>query len=448
VQELAATFAASGLEYLTTDSLKGGLPYGLAAEAFTVGALRKAHRAAADQYDREHVGPWMMRNCRSASYTPEILRSADYSHLRCTIDDEEDYQRIMFLFRGVDSPVSVSWLELMYGLASLPGEPAFRIPFRIVSGRIQSELTLGTAQLGMGYGIVNHTGKPSRPDAIGLIRHAIAHGVTHLDTARAYGDSEGILGAALIGAWRSRVEVVTKLDTLDWLPPNEKAQRVRAAVADSVARSCRELNTSRLATLLLHRWHHRTAWEGAAWQRLVELQSEGIIGSLGASVSHPQEALEALEDPGVQHLQLPMNVLDARWKANGVDKAVTVRADLVLHARSPFLQGILLHPSAAWPATDYDGEECVRELHRLVLRFERQGIADLCLAYLRAQSWISSIVVGCETLAQLRDNLDFMRGPRLTAEQSEEVEHSLPMAPDSLLNPTKWIVPHEQPAAQ
>jgi spore coat polysaccharide biosynthesis protein SpsF (cytidylyltransferase family)/aryl-alcohol dehydrogenase-like predicted oxidoreductase len=448
VQELVAAFVASGLEYLATESLKGGLPYGLAAEAFTVGALRRAHGAATARYDREHVGPWMMRNCRSATYTPKILGGADYSHLRCTIDDEEDYQRIVRLFQSVDSPVSVSWVELMYGLAALPGAPAFRVPFRIVSGRLQSECTLGTAQLGMDYGLVNRTGKPSRPDAVGLVRHAISHGVMHLDTARAYGDSEAVLGAALSGAWRSRVEIVTKLDTLDGLPSDEKTPVVRAAVDESVASSCRELNATRLPTLLLHRWHHRTAWQGAAWQRLLELQSEGIIRSLGASVSHPYEALEALQDPSVQHLQLPMNVLDRRWRASGVDKAVAARADLILHARSPFLQGILLHPPEAWPATDYDGEGCVRELHRLVRRFERQSIADLCLTYLRSQSWISSIVVGCETLAQLQHNLNLFRGPKLTTEQSEEVERALPVAPDDLLNPAKWKVPHEQPAVQ
>ena len=73
VQELAAAFAPSGLEYVATESLKGGLPYGLGAEAFTVGALRKAHRAATSRHDREHVGPWIMRNCRSGTYTPKVL---------------------------------------------------------------------------------------------------------------------------------------------------------------------------------------------------------------------------------------------------------------------------------------------------------------------------------------------------------------------------------------
>jgi spore coat polysaccharide biosynthesis protein SpsF len=441
VQELATAFAASGLEYLATESSRGGLPYGLGAEAFTVGALRKAHGAATSGHDREHVGPWMMRNRPSGTYTPKLLGSADFSHLRCTIDDEEDYQRIVSLFHGVDSPVSAGWFDLMRKLASLPGAPAFRVPYRIVCGRIQSEMTLGTAQLGMDYGIVNQAGKPSRSDAVGMVRHAIAHGVTHLDTARGYGDSETILGAALDGAWRSRVEVVTKLDTLASLPPQADGQAVRAAVDDSVASSCRELKTSYLSTLLLHRWQHRTSWRGAAWERLLEHQNKGTIGALGASVSSPDEALEALQDLDVKHLQLPMNLLDWRWKAKGVDRAVVARADVIVHARSPFLQGILLHSPEAWPATDdYDAKGCVRKLQRLVQQFQRESPADLCLAYSRAEAWISSIVVGCETLVQLQHNLELFRRPKLTREQCEVVEHSLPAAPEDLLNPSKWKV--------
>jgi spore coat polysaccharide biosynthesis protein SpsF len=443
IQGLVAAFASSSLEYMTSDSQR--LPYGLGAEAFRVSSLRRAHRAAESSFDREHVGPWMRRNCQAGSYLPANLGTDDYGRLRCTIDDEEDYQRIVNLFRGIDSPVSAGWLELMQKLASLPDAPAFRIPSLVVAGRVQSEFTLGTVQLGMDYGIVNQTGKPPRSDSVAMVRHAIAHGVTHLDTARGYGDSEAVLGAALEGAWRSRVEVITKLDPLAPLSADASPHTVRVAVDESVARSRCDLSASQLTTLLLHRWHHRGAWQGSAWQRLLELRSDGIIGLLGASVSDPAEALEALQDPDVRHLQIPMNVLDWRWKASGVDRAVAARSDVVLHVRSPYLQGILLHPAGAWPATDYDVEGCVRGLHALVQRFERTDIADLCIAYLRSQSWIASVVVGCETLGQLRHNLELFRKPRLALEQAEEVERTLPRAPEELLNPAKWKVPHEQP---
>jgi aryl-alcohol dehydrogenase-like predicted oxidoreductase/spore coat polysaccharide biosynthesis protein SpsF (cytidylyltransferase family) len=443
VQELASVLVESGVDYLSTGSPQSRMPYGLAGEAFFVDALRKAHASATSEYDREHVGPWMVRNCRARDYSPCILGQSDYSHLRCTIDDEEDYRRILRLFDGIDDPIGTGWSDLTRKLSFLPGEPAFRVPYAVVDNRVHSAMTLGTVQLGMEYGAVNRAGKPRRSSAIEILRQSIAHGVTELDTARCYGDSEEILGEALSGAWRSRAEVITKLDPLASIPPNESAEHVRAAVERSIENSCHALRTDRLAVLLLHRWSHHDAWGGAAWWRLLEFRDHGKIDRLGVSVSEPWEALVALEDPDIQHLQLPMNVLDARWKAQGVDRKLAQRRDIVVHARSTFLQGILLHPADCWPVSgDYDSQLCVERLHELARKFERESVADLCLAYVRTQSWIMSCVVGCETMSQLKENLRLFRLPALTLEQCEEIERSLPPAPDDLLNPAKWKPAH------
>jgi len=449
VQELAAALVASGVEYLVASSLQGRLPYGLGAEAFSVAALRRARAAATSPSDREHVGPWIHRNCRSGIYVPQALGSADYSHLRCTIDDEEDYQRILRLFDGVSDPLHIGWFELLQKLASLPGEPRFRVPYRVVCDRPHSELTLGTAQLGMKYGIVNLAGKPSRSQAVAIVREAIAHGVTAVDTARSYGDAEQVLGEALSGAWQSRVQVITKLDPLGSLPADAGEDQVRACVDESVKESCQALHTRQLATLLLHRWHHHHSWGGSVWRRLLELRDEGTIAALGVSVYEPVEALEALRDPDIRHLQIPMNVLDQRWKANGVKQALADRPDVVVHARSIFLQGILVHPAESWPILDnYDAAASVQQLQMLARRFGRESLADLCLAYVRSQSWIASVVVGCETLPQIEGNLRLFRLPKLTAEQCEELERTVPVAPEALLNPSKWNLAHEHSATQ
>jgi aryl-alcohol dehydrogenase-like predicted oxidoreductase/spore coat polysaccharide biosynthesis protein SpsF (cytidylyltransferase family) len=445
IAELTSAFVASGFEYLATDSR---LPYGVAAEVFSVSALRRAHIFAASSYDREHVGPWMSRNCKSGRYIARALGAADYSHLRCTLDDEGDYQRILRLFHEVDEPVNVGWYELAQKLRSISGKPSLRAPFKVSFGQVHSELTLGTAQLGMEYGIVNRTGRPSESSAIAMVRHAIAHGVTTIDTARAYGEAEEILGRALSGRWDSRLKVVTKLDPLDALPTDASPIVVSAAVDDSIRRSCEALRTSQLDTLLLHRWTHRFLWDGATWRRLQELQQEGKISVLGASVYEPSEALDALDDPAIQHLQIPMNVLDRRWKEAGVDKALAQRRDVVVHARSAFLQGILIHGADRWPdiGDGYDAALCVDRLQGLATRFDRLRVADLCLAYVRAQPWITSVVVGCETMPQLKSNLELFRLPKLTAEQCEELEDTLPMAPDALLNPSRWNLAHESAA--
>jgi len=447
VKELEADFPRRGVDYLCHSYPESRLPYGLGAEVFTVSTLRQADAAAATAHDREHVTPWMTRNCRSAFHVPVEVESLDMGHLRCTIDDREDYERVCRLFHDVEDPVRIRWIDLARKLREMPGAPKFRVSWKVCGGRVHSELVLGTAQLGMEYGIANKTGQPPRSAANKIVRTAIAYGVTGIDTARAYGDSEQILGEALSGAWRSRVEVVTKLDPLASLAPDASTTEVRAAVDEGVRRSCEALGVNHLSTFLLHRWEHHNQWGGAVWQRLLELREEGRIAYLGASVYEPDEALAAIDDPEIRHLQIPMNVIDWRWKAAGVDRTLLERPEVVVHARSALLQGLLADSVVSWPlASQFDAARCLRSLRDLAQRFGRESVIDLCLAYVRSLPWVTSVVVGCETVRQLEENLELFRAAHLTQDQSAELESSMPVAPEELLTPSKWNLVHERSA--
>ena len=448
VEELAQAFASARADYVSTHSFASGLPYGLGGEAFTVGALRKAHRQATRAEDREHVSPWIRRNCTSATHRPQRSDDSDYSYLRCTIDDEEDYQRVVRLFETVVDPVRAGWKDLLQRLIKLPGEPTFRIPYRVVSGRLRSRLTLGTAQLGMQYGAVNDAGKPSVNEAVAMIREAIAHGVTTIDTAASYGTAEKVLGQGLKGSWSSRVEVITKLD-LSGLTEDATENEVRIRVDQEIQNSCDLLGVPRLDVLLLHRWKNHDSWSGAAWRRLLTLRDQGKVVVLGASVYQTNEVLEALQDPAVQHLQLPMNVFDWRWEAEGIDRAIARRTDVIVHARSALLQGILAHPATRWPKVEgFQAKESCELLKRFASEFGRESVTDLCLAFVRSLSWVTSVVVGCDTLEQLKNNLRLFCTPELTSEQCTTLRREIPHAPESFLNPAKWKSIHEASEAR
>jgi spore coat polysaccharide biosynthesis protein SpsF len=291
----------------------------------------------------------------------------------------------------------------------------------------------------MNYGAVNRMGQPSREQALTMIRRAVAEGVSTVDTARDYGTAEALLGQLPIVALRQPVKVVTKLDPLRTLPSNAGEETVRAAVDESIHRSCEALQVERLDVLLLHRWEHRMRWNGGVWARLLELKDNNKIGVLGASVYEPAEAMEALRDPNVQHLQIPFNLLDWRWHAAGIEQAIADRPDLVVHARSALLQGILVHSQACWPAVEgFDAGRCIKTINLLVESLQRQSITDLCFAYVRAQSWIHGVVVGCETMTQLEENLKLFSSLALDTSQCAQVEWSLPRSPDTLLNPVTW----------
>jgi spore coat polysaccharide biosynthesis protein SpsF len=300
------------------------------------------------------------------------------------------------------------------------------------------ELTLGTAQLGiLNYGRANKTGRPSREIAVQLVREALDRGISCIDTARAYDRAEQIVGEALKGRGE-RVCVVTKLSPFENLPDTAPEVQMRSAVEDSVFRSCRELGLEQIPVLLLHRWSHRSSHHGAVWQRLLELKSEGVIAALGASVSTPPEAEEALAEREIRHLQLPFNLLDRRWRSGRVPELATKRK-IFIHARSVLLQGILVSDPSAWPdVAGISANDLVSQIEQLARRLGRANRLDLCIAFARAQPWIQSLVMGVETIAQLHDLIDSFQRPALTQSEVADVVRTMPELPETLLNPALW----------
>lgn len=439
IEELATELSLRGLIYLGTNSPEDGLPYGLSAEAFTIQALREAHEHATSDYDREHVTPWIRRNYPGSPFRPKSFLG-DYSHLRCTVDCLADYERVAGIFESVDAPGRISWRDLCVRLDASGPHP--RVVPQVKRGWRGGELTLGTAQLGIpSYGRANKTGRPELHEAVRIIREAIDHGVGCLDTARAYELAEQTVGEA-IKPYGGAVQVVTKLSPLSDIPRGTGRAEIRYCVDASIFRSCRELGISHLPVVLLHRWEHRKSHNGRIWERLLELKSEGVIGVVGASVYGPLEAAEALADPEIRHLQIPFNLLDDRWLVAGIDRLAVQRDDVVIHARSILLQGILAAHPGVWPRVpDVSPETMVARLEEMAVRLGRESRLDLCLAFARAQPWIHSFVIGAETMVQLQELIGWFQRSPLTFSEVEEVASNLPNVPETLLNPSLWPNP-------
>src|SRR5581483_9572557 len=99
--------------------------------------------------------------------------SEDFSHLSCTIDNSDDYRRVVKLFENIPNPREIGWLELTRKLAALPDHAQLQVRGPETPGLLRRRFVLGTAQLGMKYGRVNRTGKPRKQSAIEILRYAI-----------------------------------------------------------------------------------------------------------------------------------------------------------------------------------------------------------------------------------------------------------------------------------
>jgi aryl-alcohol dehydrogenase-like predicted oxidoreductase len=287
------------------------------------------------------------------------------------------------------------------------------------------------------YGITNKIGLPTEADAVALVKDAIDAGITTIDTARVYGLAEARIGQALRGA--HGVTIVTKLDPLDQIAADAPAESAVAAAEASVAASRAALERDRLDVVLLHRAEHRTAWGGAVWHHLSDMQAQARIGALGISAQSPAELLDSLTDPRVAHVQLPFNLLDWRWTEAGAIDALRARPSVNVHIRSVFLQGLLANDIERWSAVHGVSSLAINQrLDRLAAETGRQNRADLCIAFLRSQDWIDGLVIGMEHSDQLRNNLELFSRPPLVGDECERIYSAVPRLPEALLNPVQW----------
>jgi spore coat polysaccharide biosynthesis protein SpsF len=304
---------------------------------------------------------------------------------------------------------------------------------------------------------------PSIDQAVEIVRLAVDSGVPFIDTAHIYGESEERIGEAfarLDAAPGSRPTVVTKIGMIDMVDAAKcpDAAAAEAMVDASFETSQQRLQSDPLDTVLLHNFAgHSQLHGGAPFRRLVALRDQGLVKIVGVSLYEPEEALEALRDPDVGHIQLPFNLLDGRWKTDAFAAAAAARPDVTIHTRSCFLQGILVSGAERWPPFTREAiaPRLIAALEELTSQLGRRSRLDLCLAYSRGLPWITQVLAGSETAAQLQETIElFQSTSALTAAEIATVDERLAQLaaegciPPRLLNAGEWIDPEDIEASK
>jgi spore coat polysaccharide biosynthesis protein SpsF len=100
---------------------------------------------------------------------------------------------------------------------------------------------------------------------------------------------------------------------------------------------------------------------------------------------------------------------------------------------------MLTLPASRWiRAPGVDSRQLCATLDELVAALGRADRVDLCMAYVAALPWVTSIVVGVESVEQLRGNLARVQAPVLTPKEIAIVAESIPELPEAFLNPALW----------
>ena len=206
IDEVILSFIRSPDEKLyVSNTLERTYPRGMDVEVFSIELLEEVFIKATSAYDREHVTPYMKRNEFENISLRNITNDKNLSAYRFTLDYPKDYNQIVRLISSNIPNFSLQALmsrafELNIALHDNSVSPDFIEDYPLKNLTISSKKSLmrfglGTAQFGMHYGRFNIEGVPSKEATNQILTNAKEFGLTAIDTAHSYGESENILGA-------------------------------------------------------------------------------------------------------------------------------------------------------------------------------------------------------------------------------------------------------------
>lgn len=264
-----------------------------------------------------------------------------------------------------------------------------------------SPMTLGTVQLGMNYGIANDGGKPSEEVSFSILRTALQNGVTTLDTARAYGDSEAVIGRFLKTWDGAAPNIVTKIRKLQ----GETEKELTAFAVESVEGSLRDLGVNKVSAIMLHGAQDPTIHGAACANAMKYLLDEGYTDRVGVSVYTAQDIRGMLEYDIFTVTQVPMSVFDQRLIADGSIDALAARGYDVF-VRSVFLQGLFfLDPDKITDPTLLTHAAPKIRLLRQIAENLGITVAQLAISFMRSCPGVASLVLGADNPEQVRSNI-------------------------------------------
>lgn len=259
-----------------------------------------------------------------------------------------------------------------------------------------SALTLGTVELGLDYGFKGsaHYSRPSRADAVKLVRHSIDRGVNLIDTARAYGDAESVVGEA-VSESPVKPMIATKVAITAETKPED--------VFTSVETSLRELRAGQVELLQIHSATLAALANRPALDALLEVRERGLALHVAASIYTVDEALASLSTDWARSVQVPFNMLDQRM----ADRVfpVSTGAGRGILVRSAFLRGVLTPAVDEIPAQLATlGEAAHRAL--ALLGTTKQDLASWALRFVLSFDAVSSVIAGVRTIEEVDANID------------------------------------------
>ncbi len=288
---------------------------------------------------------------------------------------------------------------------------------------------LGTAQFGLDYGVSNSGGEISDDELSRILDYARKYGVQYLDTANVYGDSEIRIGEMC--ELTKAFGLITKITHTK--PENCVKGNIRL-INSELKKSLKKMKRSAVDVLLIHNLKDIAGQDGEEIYRALQgIKDSGLAKKIGVSVYTVEEAEQVCAKYPIGVLQFPLNVFDQTFDKSGLLK-ILKKQGVELHARSVFLQGLLL-------MQDIDINSYFDPIKPLIAKYteflKNAGLSQVegALNYVKQVEEVDAVIFGVQDRRQLADTLDSLRAPSISIDYE-----NFAVCDCNMINPSMWRI--------
>lgn len=252
------------------------------------------------------------------------------------------------------------------------------------------KIIIGSAKFGFKYGLNK---KKITKLEINLIEKILKkNSLQKFDTAMSYGESEKI-----IGNFNIKKKVITKIKL-----PKKKPKNLKFWFKKKLENSLKKLKSKNIYGLLIHDTSDILGKNRDFLNILLDYKKKNFISKLGVSVYEIGEIKKILKFWKPDIIQIPLNVFDQRFLKNDFLKKIK-RSGIEIHARSCFLQGILLNSKLNI------GNNNSKKIFRNFVKWcKKNKISQLtaCLHFIKKEDFIDFLIIGFQNSVELEEIIE------------------------------------------
>ena len=253
------------------------------------------------------------------------------------------------------------------------------------------QLSLGTAQFGMKYGISNNKKHINKKEINQILDYSLKKNILNIDTAKSYGDAEKRLGQ-----YKNikKFHINTKISKINTI---QDIHLIKNQINDSL----KNLKINSINVCYIHYFKDiKNIKKGKKiFLELLKLKKEKKIKSIGISLYSLKELKFCLKNYKFNSIQIPVNIINQDFNNEDILNEVKKR-NIKIEVRSIFLQGIVFLDPLKLKQKFKPLKNKLIKLREL--ENNNKKILTYCIKFVRQNKSFDKVVVGVTSLTELK----------------------------------------------